>query len=158
MFPQEVSDFSLSRAAPLRKYSSAESGPLPLIAKRISKRKTIMVRINSKVVRSIFFIFTKTIATKIIGIITMDDILVKSPTVMKTPHNKESALTTEATTLELWENMPIPVCSIIDVKTEISRIKLIPFQTRIMPNTILKMVSHDGWLTRGLGVVIVCGI
>jgi hypothetical protein len=27
-----------------------------------------------------------------------------------------------------------------------------------MPNTILKMVSHIGWLTRGLGVVIVCDI
>jgi len=134
----------LSRAAPLRKYSSAESGPLPFIAKKISKTRTIIVSINSKVLRSIFFIFTKTTATKIIGIITTDDILVKRPTVIKTPHNKESILTTEAIIFELRENMPMPVCSIIDVKTEISRIKLIPFQIRTMPNTILKMVSHIG--------------
>ena len=130
----------------MRKYSSAESGPLPLIAKRTSKIRTIIVSINSKLFASMFFIFTKIIATMIIGIITRDDALVKSPTVIKRPHNKVKKVTTKAKALELWENTPMSVCSTIDFTTEVSRIKLIPFQTRIMPNTILKKKSQLEWL------------
>jgi hypothetical protein len=143
----------LSIAAPLRKYSSADSGPLPFIAKRISRIRTIIVSINSEELRSMFFIFTKMIATIIIGIITIDDIFVKRPTVIKRPHNNENVVTRKAKTRELREKTPMPVCSIIDSNLEISIIKFIPFQIIIMPNTILKMVSKDGWLTPGLRVV-----
>ena len=145
-------------AAPLLKYSSAESGPLPLNAKRTSKTRTIKVSINSKLFRSMFFIFTKTTATKTIGIITIEDTLVKSPTVIKKPHNKLNILTTKATTVELWENTPMPVCSTIDFTTEVSRIKFIPFQTRIMPNAILKMESQSGRLAWVLLVAFVSAI
>jgi hypothetical protein len=65
---QNVPELFLSRAAPLRKYSSAESGPLPFIAKRTSKIKTMIVRINSKLLPSMFLLFTKMMATITMGI------------------------------------------------------------------------------------------
>lgn len=134
----------LSKAAPRRKYSSADSGPLPFIAKRNSRIRTIIVSINSKPLPSMFLMFTKKIATITIGIITIVDILVKSPTIIKKPHNNERILTTDARAPELLEKTPIPVCSIIDFSADVSIIKFNPFQMIMRPNTILKIVSKDG--------------
>jgi len=89
------------------------------------------------------------------GIITIVDILVKSPTVIKNPHNKESILTIVVRTPELRENTPTPVCSIIDVNTAVSRMKFIAFQIKMNPNTTLKMVSQYGCLVLVLFVLIV---
>lgn len=129
-------------AAPLRKYSSAESMPLPFIAKTMSRIRTIIVSINSKLSRSMFFALIKIIATITIGIITIDDVLVKRPTVIKKPHNKLNIVTNKAIALELCENASIPVCSTIDFTAEVSRIKFIPFQSNIRPNAILKIESQ----------------
>ena len=74
----------------------------------------------------------------------IDDNLVKRPTVIKKPHNKERTLTVEASKPALFENKSMSVFSIIEFNSAVFLMKLIPFQIKMIPNTTLKMVSHEG--------------
>jgi hypothetical protein len=83
---------------------------------------------------------------------------VNKPTVIKKPHNKVRILTTRAITPERSENTAMPVCSIMAFRCAVSRMKLKPFQIRITPNIIRKIVSHEGRLMAGFGVTVRCAI